>query len=160
MDTHVLQDYLLRQFPLAQAMAVQVEDITPDALSLAAPLAPNSNHQQTLFGGSGVTLCILACWSLLYCRLQAAALAGEIVIQRQQMHYQRPASADVWAEAQFIDETDWFCDVVRVVAGVVDGLGGLAAKIFSAVASSKMESRARSMAGFRQKSCGIMPCAR
>lgn len=107
MDTQALQDYLLRQFPLAQAMAVTVEEVTPDALSLAVPLAANSNHQQTLFGGSGVTLCILACWSLLHCRLQAAGVDAEVVIQRQQMHYQRPASADVWAEAQFIDDSDW-----------------------------------------------------
>ena len=105
--TTALQHYLYQQIPLSQAMAVQVEEITPDALRLAASLAPNINHQHTLFGGSGVTLCILACWSLLHCRLQAAGLAGDVVIQRQQMHYLRPATADVWAEAQFINETDW-----------------------------------------------------
>lgn len=106
-STNALQHYLHSQIPLSQAMAVRVEEITQDALRLAAPLAPNINHQHTVFGGSGVTLCILACWSLLYCRLQAAALAGEIVIQHQQMHYQRPASADVWAEAQLTNDTDW-----------------------------------------------------
>src|SRR6266540_3523639 len=52
MDLAVLQKYLHDHIPLSKAMDVEVVEATDDGVTLAAPLAPNINHRETVFGGS------------------------------------------------------------------------------------------------------------
>jgi thioesterase domain-containing protein len=85
-----LAQYLHMQIPLTQAMAVSVVSIEPDAVTLQAPLAPNINHRQSVFGGSAAALAILAGWALLHVRLHAAGIAARLVIQRNTMEYRQP----------------------------------------------------------------------
>lgn len=58
-----LQQYLHDHIPLSKAMQITVERISPESVTLSAPLAPNINHRDTLFGGSASTAAILAAWS-------------------------------------------------------------------------------------------------
>ncbi|QIG80431.1 YiiD C-terminal domain-containing protein [Stakelama tenebrarum] len=90
MDTAALQTYLHQQIPLSAAMQVTVHAANPQAVTLAAPLAPNINHKHTVFGGSASALAILSAWSVIHLRLLAEGLPGEIVIQSNEIAYDKP----------------------------------------------------------------------
>jgi thioesterase domain-containing protein len=102
-----LEQYLHAQIPLSRAMRVQVSSIDSDGVTLMAPLAPNINHHETVFGGSAAALAILASWSLVHVRLRAAAVAARLVIQRSAMEYERPIQGDFSARAALESEAAW-----------------------------------------------------
>ncbi len=102
-----LEIYLHRNIPITAAMEVSVESIAADEVVLAAPLEPNINHRETLFGGSAVTICILAAWSLIHLRLTGAGIAHRLVIQRQTMSYEAPVTGRFTAHARLSDEAGW-----------------------------------------------------
>jgi len=102
-----LQNYLHDHIPLSKAMAVSVVSIADDAVTLSAPLAPNINHRDTVFGGSASALAILSCWSLLHLRLTGAGLESRVVIQRNEMEYLAPISGTFTARSSFAADTNW-----------------------------------------------------
>jgi thioesterase domain-containing protein len=102
-----IQSYLHSNIPLSVAMGVQVKVATPVHVLLSAPLLPNINHHQTVFGGSGIVLATLAAWTLLHLRLEHERLDAQLVIQRSSMEYERPIAGDFEAECRFADETAW-----------------------------------------------------
>jgi thioesterase domain-containing protein len=102
-----LQQYLHTSIPLAHAMQVSVDTAETDVVVLRAPWAPNANPHGTVFGGSAVSLAILAGWSLLHVRLLAAGHAGQLVIQRQTMEYERPVASDITAHARLAEPAQW-----------------------------------------------------
>lgn len=107
MNTAELQDYLYRNIPLSQAMAVGVLLAEPQCVRLAAPLAPNINHQDTVFGGSASTLAILSAWTMLHVALKHAGLPNRIVIQRNAVNYEAPITDAFEAEAQLAHDQQW-----------------------------------------------------
>lgn len=113
--TQQLERYLHRHIPLSAAMQVTVQNMTEKALTLHAPLAPNINHQATVFGGSASTLAILSAWSLLHTRLAEEGIASSLVIQRNEMSYLKPMVGDFSATAALVDERDWqkFLNMLR-----------------------------------------------
>lgn len=102
-----LEQYLQAHIPLSRAMQVHVEKIEEASVVLSAPLAPNINHRETLFGGSASAIAILAAWSLLHTRLRRAGLASRLVIQRNTMEYDLPVAGDVTARASLQDPAQW-----------------------------------------------------
>jgi thioesterase domain-containing protein len=101
-----LADYLHQHIPLSAAMQVAVEAVTPQTVVLRAPLAPNINHRDTVFGGSASALAILAAWSLLHTRMRAAGLTAKLVIHRNSMDYGAPILGEFSASSS-LDEADW-----------------------------------------------------
>ena len=102
-----LQAYLHTHIPLSAAMQVSVVSVSPEAVTLAAPLVPNINHRSTAFGGSVSTLAILSAWSLVNLRLRAEGLRSRLVIQSNCMDYDAPIEADFTATATLVDDTAW-----------------------------------------------------
>jgi thioesterase domain-containing protein len=102
-----LAAYLHDRIPLTRAMAVEVRTAGIDGVEIYAPLAPNINHRDTVFGGSASAVAILAAWSAIYVRLQAEGLAGRIVIRRNTMSYERPISTGFTARAAASDDESW-----------------------------------------------------
>lgn len=102
-----LRGYLHAHIPLSAAMAVEVLDCNFDAIVLQAPLAPNINHRDTVFGGSATALAILACWSLLHWRLQHVGGGGRLVIQRHTMEFGAPIAGDFLARTRPLDAAPW-----------------------------------------------------
>jgi thioesterase domain-containing protein len=98
-----LERYLHRHIPLSAAMQVGVLAVTQQQVVLTAPLAPNINHRDTVFGGSASALAILAAWSLVHTRMQAEGLAGRLVIQRNTMAYDHPMAGEFRASATVTD---------------------------------------------------------
>jgi thioesterase domain-containing protein len=103
----LLERYLHEHIPLSAAMGVRVKIATPERVQLAAPLAPNVNHNETIFGGSAVALATLSAWALLHLRIARAGLHARLVIQRSSMEYERPIPGDFDAVCRFSDELAW-----------------------------------------------------
>jgi thioesterase domain-containing protein len=100
-----LQQYLHEHIPLSRAMQITVVAVEPDVVVLRAPLAPNINHRETVFGGSASALAILAAWSLLHTRLITHGVPARLVIQRNTMEYERAILSGFTARA-FLPEPD------------------------------------------------------
>jgi thioesterase domain-containing protein len=94
-----LEAYLHERIPLTRAMAVEVRVAGPDGVEVYAPLAPNINHRDTVFGGSASAVAIVAAWSALHVRMRAAGLDVRLVIRRNTMSYERPISTGFTATA-------------------------------------------------------------
>ena len=94
-----LERYLHEHIPLSKAMQVSVVNVQTDGVTLRAPLAPNINHQDTVFGGSASAVAILAGWSLLHTRLADAGLSSRLVIQRNTVDYDLPIAGSFTARS-------------------------------------------------------------
>ena len=99
--------YLHRHIPATAFMQVVVSAYDESGLQLNAPLAPNINHQQTVFGGSAASLATLACWTLIHIRLSELPFLSNIVIRRSQMQYDQPIDADFSAFCSAPATADW-----------------------------------------------------
>lgn len=102
-----LEIYLHDHIPLSRAMSVRVISIADDKVILGAPLQPNINHRDTVFGGSASAVAILSAWSLLHLRLTAAGRPSRLVIQRNTMDYLAPISGDFTATATLEPAANW-----------------------------------------------------
>ena len=88
-------------------MGTRVRVATPERVQLAAPLEPNLNHNETVFGGSAAALATLSAWALLHLRIARAGLRARPVIQRSSMEYEQPIRGDFDAICLFSDEVAW-----------------------------------------------------
>lgn len=100
------------RLPLAATMDVRIASLgldDPDHAgpTLTAPLAVNSNHLGTAFGGSIATLAILTGWAAVHYRLVAEARPARIVVQRTAMEYLDPAQSDLTATGAPIEAGSW-----------------------------------------------------
>lgn len=102
-----LEHYLHEHIPLSAAMQVSVVDVQPDGVVLSAPLAPNINHRDTVFGGSASAVAILSAWSLLHTRLAASGLSSRLVIQRNSMAYDEPILGQFTARSFIAQPEAW-----------------------------------------------------
>lgn len=115
MDISELAEYMYARIPLSRAMEVTILEATPDRVKLAAPLAPNINHRQTVFGGSASAVALLAGWALLFLRLRHEGIGGYIVVRRSTMSYERPMPVDFTATATIAPDSTWaqFADALE-----------------------------------------------
>jgi thioesterase domain-containing protein len=102
-----LRQYLHDHIPLSRAMEADVVSAEVESVTLQAPLGPNINHRETVFGGSASALAILAAWSLLHVRLSNASVAARIVIQRNSMDYIEPILGEFTARALLAEPDKW-----------------------------------------------------
>jgi thioesterase domain-containing protein len=103
-----IESYLHKHIPLSASMGVRVKVATPERVELWLPLAPNVNHQKTVFGGSAVAAATLAAWTLLQLRLERVrAQDAQLVVQRSAMEYKKPIAGDFEAVCTFEDEEAW-----------------------------------------------------
>jgi thioesterase domain-containing protein len=102
-----VQRYLHQVIPLSAAMGVRVTHASVGHVKLSAPLAPNTNHADTVFGGSAAALATLSAWTLLHLRLEDARLDATLVIQRSRMEYEKPIPGDFEAVCDFGDDAAW-----------------------------------------------------
>ncbi|MGF6256323.1 thioesterase domain-containing protein [Ensifer sp. LBL] len=107
MTPEELQAYLHNHIPLSAAMQVRVDAATGDHVLLSAPLAPNINHRETVFGGSASALAILSAWSLLHVRLRQSGVAARLVIQSNRMDYLKPVAGAFSARSSLADAGQW-----------------------------------------------------
>jgi thioesterase domain-containing protein len=102
-----VERYLHRNIPLSAAMGVRVGMALPGRVELAAPLAPNINHQATVFGGSASALAMLSAWTLVHIGLVHEGIGATTVIQRNAMRFQAPMLGDFTAVSALADSAAW-----------------------------------------------------
>jgi thioesterase domain-containing protein len=102
-----IESYLRSRVPLAAALGLTVRAAGTRRVELAAPLAPNINPSETVFGGSAVAMAILAAWTLLYVRESARGSEAQLLIQRSRMSYERPIAGDFEAVCELTDESSY-----------------------------------------------------
>ena len=102
-----LQSYLHDHIPITKAMGVEVRGSACDKVVLFAPLAPNINHRDTVFGGSASTLAILSAWALLHVRMASESVKSRLVIQQNSMSYNEPIMGDFLAICRYDDASQW-----------------------------------------------------
>lgn len=107
MSLRDLESYLHEHIPLSLAMQVFVLEATPEQVVLGAPLAPNINHRDTVFGGSASALTILSAWALLHTNLTAAGFKCTLVIQRNTMSYETAVTGSFSAKATAPSAEAW-----------------------------------------------------
>ncbi len=88
-------------------MQVAVLRVDEEGVILSAPLPPNINQTETVFGGSASAVAILAAWSLLHTRLRSPGVARRLVIQRHTMNFDFPISGTFTARAFITQPADW-----------------------------------------------------
>lgn len=106
MQADELEKYIQEQIPLSKAMQVTVVEINDETVVLKAPLEPNINHRQTVFGGSVSSLALLSAWAMLKVRLSDSGVAGRLVVQKSTMDYLRPIEGEFTAHAE-ISQPEW-----------------------------------------------------
>lgn len=102
-----LEQYLHRHIPLSKAMQVSVVEASDDSVVIAAPLAPNINHRETVFGGSASAVAILAAWALVHLRLRRERITARLVIQRNEMNYDLPVTDAFAARSSLAAPREW-----------------------------------------------------
>jgi thioesterase domain-containing protein len=95
-----LQNRIDREIALAKSMGVIVESADDAGVILRAPLAPNSNHKGTAFGGSLYALAVLAGWAWASRYLAAHELAADAVIQESSMRFLAPVHGELRASVE------------------------------------------------------------
>ena len=93
--------------PLTRAMDAELVQYDGGALLVRAPLAPNSNHQGTGFGGAIYSGAVLAAWGLLELAVEDAGVAGTVVIQSGSMDYGQPVDGDFFAICRLPEADEW-----------------------------------------------------
>lgn len=107
MNEAQLQAYLHEHIPLTAAMDVEVREAAAHRVVLRAPLAPNINHRETVFGGSACAVAIVSAWSLLHLRLAPRGTASRLVIQANTMRYEMPIAGPFDGICEYDDELAW-----------------------------------------------------
>jgi thioesterase domain-containing protein len=107
MSPQALEQYLHVHIPLSQTMQISVIEAEEERVILSAPLAPNINHTETVFGGSASAVAILAAWSIIHVRLKSAGMASSIVIQSNIMSYERPIYGTFTARSFITQPKAW-----------------------------------------------------
>ncbi|WP_339803726.1 YiiD C-terminal domain-containing protein [uncultured Marinobacter sp.] len=92
--------------PLTGAMAIELCDYDGQALLVSAPLAPNSNHQGTGFGGSVYSIAVVAAWGLVELMTEDNGIAGHVVVQQGAMDYLKPAEDGLFALCRLPEEAE------------------------------------------------------
>lgn len=94
MDRYELDHYLHEHIPLSQDMGVEVVVADWNSVTLRAPLAPNINHRETVFGGSASAVAIPAAWALICMFRFPASRSCPYPIQTAHGYFQRPPQHD------------------------------------------------------------------
>lgn len=102
-----LTRYLHDHIPLTRHLEVTVIELSGGRVVLSAPLPPNVNHRDTAFGGSLVSVAILAGWSWLHARLTALGKRQRLVVSQSTATFSHPvdgtflAVCEAPADAEF-----------------------------------------------------------
>ncbi|MDC0663265.1 YiiD C-terminal domain-containing protein [Marinobacter sp. SS21] len=92
--------------PLTRSLGVRLERYDGKRLLVTAPLALNSNHQGTGFGGSLYAVAVVAAWGAVELLLADSGLTGNVVVQTGGMDYLGPVEEDFFAVSELPPATE------------------------------------------------------
>jgi thioesterase domain-containing protein len=95
---------LYKDIPLTADMAMEIIDFTGDELHVFAPLDKNINDKGSVFGGSSSALMIISAWSLIKLACDVKDIEADIVIHKNQTHWNKALYQDLNIHARFVEE--------------------------------------------------------
>ena len=93
------------QIPITRAMGVRVVSNHENGFTIEAPVASNSNHLRTAFGGSINAVATLAAYGLLWLELNDAAV--HVVVAESSIRFLQPVREMIRAVCQRPDPGEW-----------------------------------------------------
>ncbi|MFV1884160.1 MAG: YiiD C-terminal domain-containing protein [Balneola sp.] len=106
------QDYLHSEIPITRKMGIEVQKLTTNEVKLKAPIALNTNHMKSAFGGSVDSLFLTAGWSYIRLVVDHFDPLPLIIGNKARTTFQRPITQDFSAQLVIPDkkEVDKFLD--------------------------------------------------
>jgi thioesterase domain-containing protein len=99
------EKYFHEQIPITRAMGVRVVGNGESGFTVEAPVALNSNHLRTAFGGSINAVATLAAYGLLWLELDNPAV--HVVVAESSMRFLRPVRETIRAICQRPGPDEW-----------------------------------------------------
>jgi thioesterase domain-containing protein len=99
------EKYFHEQIPITRAMGVRVVAHDENGFILEAPVALNSNHLHTAFGGSINAVATLAAYGLLW--LELRELSVHVVVAESSIRFLRPVRETIHAICQRPNPDEW-----------------------------------------------------
>jgi thioesterase domain-containing protein len=106
------EEYFHQQIPITRAMGVRVVAHDENGLVVEAPVALNSNHLRTAFGGSINAVATLAAYGLLWVELNEPSL--HVVVAESSIRFLRPVRETIRAICRRPDREVWKAFRVRL----------------------------------------------
>ena len=99
------EQYFHQQIPITRAMGVRVVAHDQNGFVIEAPVALNSNHLRTAFGGSINAVATLAAYGLLWLELRQPA--AHVVVAESSIQFLRPVRETIRALCLPPAPTEW-----------------------------------------------------
>ena len=99
------EDFFHEQIPLTRAMGARVVANDEDGFTVEAPVALNSNHLRTAFGGSINAVATLAAYGLLWLELREPRV--HVVVAESSIRFLYPVREMIRAVCQRPDPGEW-----------------------------------------------------
>lgn len=99
------EKYFHEQIPLTRAMGVRVVTHDETGFTIEAPVALNSNHLRTAFGGSINAVATLAAYGLLWLELREQG--AHVVVAESSIRFLRPVRETIRAICLRPDPEEW-----------------------------------------------------
>jgi thioesterase domain-containing protein len=106
MTTSEAEKYLHEQIPITRAMGVRVAAHDENGFVIDAPVALNSNHLGTAFGGSINAVATLAAYGLLWLELRGDP-AVHVVVAESSIRFLRPVREKIVAICRRPGADEW-----------------------------------------------------
>ncbi len=102
---HHAEEYFHQQIPITRAMGVRVVAHDENGFILEAPVALNSNHLRTAFGGSINAVATLAAYGLLW--LELRELSVHVLVAESSIRFLRPVRETIHAICLRPNPDEW-----------------------------------------------------
>jgi thioesterase domain-containing protein len=99
------EEFFHAQIPLTRAMGLRVVSGDENGFAIEAPVALNSNHLRTAFGGSINAVATLAAYGLLWIELDDPAV--HVVVAESSIRFLRPVRTTIRAVCQQPRPDEW-----------------------------------------------------
>ena len=99
------EDFFHEQIPLTRAMGLRVVANDEHGFAIEAPVAANSNHLRTAFGGSINAVATLAAYGLLWLELDAPGV--HVVVAESSIRYLQPVRVTIHAVCERPRPAEW-----------------------------------------------------
>lgn len=106
-DRTDLENYLYEHIPITREIDLSVQVSSREEVVLTAPLEPNVNHQNTVFGGSASAVSMLAGWGLVFQYFHDWEAPTRIVIQRSTIEFEEPLRSQFTAHCKSPGQESW-----------------------------------------------------
>ena len=102
---HQAEEYLHQQIPITRAMGIRVVGHSENGFAVEAPVAQNSNHLRTAFGGSINAVATLAAYGFLWLEMHDPAV--HVVVAESSIRFLRPVHEMIRAICRCPEPAEW-----------------------------------------------------